>query len=97
MTFTGTCCIRQENFSLNKQSAESEFQLKSQLNFFFFKYFLGLIKDSDDVSYLLNPTFLIFAEKMTSFPFIKYANNLCLLSFLCLIFPPELQARTQPY
>uniref|UniRef100_A0A8B9ICE9 Carboxymethylenebutenolidase homolog n=1 Tax=Anser brachyrhynchus TaxID=132585 RepID=A0A8B9ICE9_9AVES len=35
----------------------------------------GLIKDSD-VSNLLNPTFFIFAEKMTSFPFIKYVTPL---------------------
>uniref|UniRef100_A0A493TSA6 Carboxymethylenebutenolidase homolog n=1 Tax=Anas platyrhynchos platyrhynchos TaxID=8840 RepID=A0A493TSA6_ANAPP len=50
----------------------------------------GLIKNSDDVSYLLNPTFLIFAEKMISFPFIKYKlKQNCKVDYQVKIYPGQ--------
>lgn len=57
-----TYCVRYKNFSLQNALFESGFPLKCQLKILF-TYFLGLNKDSDDISNLMNPKFFIFAEK----------------------------------
>lgn len=59
-----TYCVRYEHFSLQKQNAllEPGFPLKCQLKILF-SCFLGLIKDSGDISNLMNPKFFIFAKE----------------------------------